>query len=286
MSKKIELNPQIKNFRELLDFSVKTYKENIAYKYKKSLKEPVEYIEKTYEQVGKDVKALGTALLNEKFAGKRIALIGSNRYEWCVSYLGVSCSGILIAPMDKALPENEIASLIKRSEVEAVIFEEKYLEIFKKIKADDTNDLKTLICMDDIEDKEVKTFNSLVKKGNELIENNDNSFDEVKIDENEMAIMLFTSGTTSQSKIVMLSQNNICSNMYAYQTHFKILPTDTLLSFLPIHHTFESSITILYGFYCGAKIAFCDGLRYIQPNLKEYEVSVFVAVPLLLETMH
>ena len=96
----------------------------------------------------------------------------------------------------------------------------------------------------------------------------------------------FTSGTTSQSKIVMLSQKNICSNLYAYQTHFKILSTDTLLSFLPIHHTFESSITILYGFYCGAKVAFCDGLRYIQPNLKEYQVSVFVAVPLLLETMY
>ena len=71
------------------------------------------------------------------------------------------------------------------------------------------------------------------------------------------------------------------------KTHFKINQDDTLLSFLPIHHTFECSITILYGFYSGATIAFCeDGLRYIQANLKEYEVSIFVAVPLVLETMY
>ena len=101
-----------------------------------------------------------------------------------------------------------------------------------------------------------------------------------------MSIMLFTSGTTSASKIVMLSQNNICSNVYSLQTHFKMLEEDTLLSFLPIHHTFESTITMIFGFYSGATVAFCDGLRYIQANLKEYEVSIFVAVPLVLETMH
>ena len=286
MAKKTEMGPEIKNFRELLNHSIEKYKENVAYKYKESLKEPVKYIEKTYEQVGKDVKALGTALLKENFSGKRIALIGANRYEWCVSYLAITCSGNLVAPMDKLLPENEILSLINRSEVDAVICDGKYLEIFKKAKNDETNNLKTIICMDSNEDKEIITLEALIIKGNELLENKDNSFDNAQIDEEKMSIMLFTSGTTSQSKIVMLSQKNICSNLYAYQTHFKILPTDTLLSFLPIHHTFESSITILYGFYCGAKVAFCDGLRYIQPNLKEYQVSVFVAVPLLLETMY
>ena len=139
--------------------------------------------------------------------------------------------------------------------------------------------------MDNVEDEEVIKLFDLVDGGNKLLEANDKRYDQVKINEEEMGIMLFTSGTTSASKIVMLSQRNICSNLYAYQTHFKILPTDTLLSFLPIHHTFESSITINYGFFCGATIAFCDGLRYIQPNLAEYQVSVFVTVPLLLETM-
>ena len=285
-NKKIEINPEVKNIRELVEFSVKKYSNNVAYKYKKDINQkPVEYIEKTYEQVGKDVKALSTALLNEGFAGKRIAVIGGNRYEWCLSYFSIASAGIIVAPMDKALPEVEITSLVQRSEIEAVIFEEKHLEIFKKLKNDFSNNLKTLICMDNVEDEEVIKLYDLIEGGNKLLEANDKRYDQVKINEEEMGIMLFTSGTTSASKIVMLSQKNICANLYAYQTHFKILETDTLLSFLPIHHTFESSITINYGFFCGATIAFCDGLRYIQPNLAEYQVSVFVTVPLLLETM-
>ena len=166
------------------------------------------------------------------------------------------------------------------------IFESKYLDVFKKIKKSKDSKVKTIICMDDIDDKEVEKLTDLIEEGRKLVENGDESYDKVEIDRNEMSIMLFTSGTTSQSKIVMLSQANILGNIWAYQNHFKMLSTDTVLSILPIHHTFESSITIMYGFYSGATIAFCDGLRHIADNLKEYEVSVFVAVPLLLETMY
>ena len=98
--------------------------------------------------------------------------------------------------------------------------------------------------------------------------------------------MLFTSGTTNFPKAVLLSQRNICTNISAIATWVKIYPNDTLLSFLPIHHTFECTITFLYGLYGGATVAFCDGLKHIQKNLAEYKVSVFVAVPLVLETMY
>ena len=98
--------------------------------------------------------------------------------------------------------------------------------------------------------------------------------------------MLFTSGTTNIPKAVLLSQKNICSNISAIATWVKIYETDTLLSFLPIHHTFECTITFLYGLYSGATVAFCDGLKHIQKNLAEYKVSIFVAVPLVLETMY
>ena len=267
----------------------KNYANNIAYKYKKNPEEkPVKYVEKKYSQVVKDVKALATALLDMGFKGKRIALIGENRYEWVISYLAVTCGGMVIAPLDKALPDKEITSLIKRSEVDAVIYEKKHQELFEKLKADSEINLNTLICINEEDDTDSETisFESLLEKGRKLIKEKSKLYDEITIDANSMSIMLFTSGTTSAAKIVMLSQDNILSNLYAYQTHFKINQDDTLLSFLPIHHTFECSITILYGFYSGATIAFCDGLRYIQANLKEYEVSIFVAVPLVLETMY
>ena len=267
----------------------KNYANNIAYKYKENLEEkPTKYIEKTYSQVVKDVKALSTALLDFGFKGKRVALIGENRYEWVVSYLAVTCGGMIIAPLDKALPDKEISSLIKRSKVDAVIYEKKHEDLFEKLKNDEDINLNTLICIDKENDekKESISFKCLLEKGKKLLKEKSKLYDEISIDNNAMSIMLFTSGTTSSAKIVMLSQNNVLSNLYAYQTHFKINQDDTLLSFLPIHHTFECSITILYGFYSGAKVAFCDGLRYIQANLKEYEVSIFVAVPLVLETMY
>lgn len=284
---KKEFNPEFKNFREIVNYASNKYKTNTAYIYKENPNEnPPKYVKKSFEQTGKDIKAFSTALLNANFSSNRVAVIGTNRYEWIVSYFAVTCSGKVIAPMDKALPEEEIRSLIKRSEVEVAIFDKKYLEIFKKIKHEFFSKLKTLICMDDIDDPDVISFNKLLQDGRVLVSNGNTKFDEVKIDENAMAIMLFTSGTTDKAKIVMLSQNNICSNIYAYQNHFIMLPSDTLLSFLPIHHTFESSITIIYGFYCGARVAFCDGIRHIADNLKEYEVSIFVAVPLLLDTMY
>ena len=267
----------------------KNYANNIAYKYKKNPEEkPVKYVEKKYSQVVKDVKALATALLDMGFKGKRVALIGENRYEWVISYLAVTCGGMVIAPLDKALPDKEITSLIKRSEVDAVIYEKKHQELFEKLKTDSEINLNTLICINEEDDTDSETisFESLLEKGRKLIKEKSKLYDEITIDANSMSIMLFTSGTTSAAKIVMLSQDNILTNLYAYQTHFKINQDDTLLSFLPIHHTFECSITILYGFYSGATIAFCDGLRYIQANLKEYEVSIFVAVPLVLETMY
>lgn len=286
--KNITMIPKMDNYREILEYAEKNYTSNIAYKYKRNPEEkPTKYIEKTYNETIKDVKRLATALLNRGFGKKRIALIGDNKYEWCISYLAVTCGGMIIAPLDKALPDKEIASLIKRSEVDAVIFEKKHEELFKKLKEDKDINLNTLICIDkEEEDKDIIKFSNLLEEGKKLLKEKNKIYENVKIDSNSMSIMLFTSGTTSAAKIVMLSQNNVCSNLYAYQSHFKIKQEDTLLSFLPIHHTFECSITILYGFYSGATIAFCDGLRYIQSNLKEYEVSIFVAVPLVLETMY
>ena len=219
------------------------------------------------------------------FKGKRVALIGENRYEWVISYLAVTCGGMVIAPLDKALPDKEITSLIKRSEADAVIYEKKHQELFEKLKADEEINLNTLICIDkkdinedgqkneedskstnakeenqkngkmtetkELSKDETISFESLLEKGRKLIKEKSKLYDEITIDANSMSIMLFTSGTTSAAKIVMLSQDNVLSNLYAYQTHFKINQDDTLLSFLPIHHTFECSITILYGFYSG-----------------------------------
>ncbi len=277
----------IKNYREMIEYSVKNYADKVAYKYKKNgdLKH-VEYVEKTYEQVGKDIKAFATELLNKGLEHQKIVLIGNNRYEWCLSYLAVTSGNMIIVPLDKALPDNEIENLVTRSEAEVAIFDKKYVEVMKKLKNDTNVNLKMLICMDDIKDKNIENFSQLLQKGEELVKNGDDRYEKVEINPEKMSIMLFTSGTTNLPKAVMLSQKNICANLSDFASWVKLYPTDTLLSFLPIHHTFECTVTFLYGFYSGCTVAFCDGLKYIQKNLAEYKVSVFVAVPLVLETMY
>lgn len=140
--------------------------------------------------------------------------------------------------------------------------------------------------MDNTEKEGIIKYKDLLQQGKDLLAKGNKEYEKVEIKENEMYVMLFTSGTTNEPKAVMLSQENICLNVVAYQGNFKINSDDTLLSFLPIHHTFESSITFLYGTYSGATIAFCEGLKHIADNLKEYKVTIFVAVPLVLETMY
>lgn len=277
----------VKNYREMIEYSIKNYADKIAYKYKKNgnLKN-VEYEEKTYEQAGKDIKALATELLNKRLEHKKIILIGNNRYEWCISYLAITTGNMIVVPLDKSLPDNEIENLVTRSEAEVAIFDKKYIEVMKKLKNDADVNLQMLICMDNVKDKEIEKFSDLLQKGEELVKSGDEQYEKVEIDPEKMSIMLFTSGTTNEPKAVMLSQKNVCANLSDFASWVKLYPTDTLLSFLPIHHTFECTVTFLYGFYSGCTIAFCDGLKHIQKNLVEYKVSVFVAVPLVLETMY
>ena len=278
LKKSKKVTKEAENFRDFIT-RFESFGKSIAFKYK----ENNEIKEITYEQYVKDIKALGTALIDMKV--KRVAVIGNNSYKWCTTYLATTTAGKVIVPLDKALTDIEIGNLIKRSEVDTIVYEKKYQKAIDEIIEKGCN-LKNLICMDSKGKKEVLSYDKVLEKGKEMLEKGDNRYDDIKIDSYKMSIMLFTSGTTNEPKAVMLSQNNIASNIVAINKYVKIYRTDTLLSFLPIHHTFECTITFLYGTYSGATVAFCEGLRYIQQNLKDFQVSVFVAVPLVLETMY
>lgn len=274
------------NFRELIEHSAKLYGNKTAFIYKRNPKDTT-YISHSYLDLKNDIESLSSSLLNLKLGKKRIAIIAPNRYEWCVSYLAITMGGMLVVPLDKALPDNEIEDSILRSEVEAIVFDKKYLGIINKIKLEEKSKLKHFICIDFENNTEtILSYSELIKKGKQLLASGDKHYKEVVIDNNAMSIMLFTSGTTSLAKIVMLSQNNICSNIYSIGCIAKVTKEDTFLSFLPLHHTFECTTTFLYGLSCGITVAFCDGLRYMVQNLKEYQVTGLVCVPLMLEAMY
>lgn len=271
---------KITDLKDMLKKSGEKYGKNIAYKLRQ---EEGKYKLITHEQVRKMVDGLGTSLINMGLKDKRIAIIGENRYEWEIAYLSIVCGTGIVVPLDKSLPENELESLIERSEVEAIICSKKYIETLKKIK---NNKLKYIISMDlEKTEDEIISEKELIKKGIELVKKGDKRFTEAEIDNSKMNIMLFTSGTTSLSKAVALSHKNICSNLMDLASTLDVNSNDIFLSFLPLHHVFECTVGFLFAFYIGAQIVFCDGIRHIPENLKEYKVSVMASVPAIYERL-
>ena len=275
---------KITDLKDMINKSVAKFSDRPAYVFKTEKKG--EFKEITYKQLKNDIDSLGTALINLGLEGKRVAVIGENRYEWGVTYLAVVNGTGTIVPLDKALPANEIESLIIRSGVEAIVYSNKYNEIMNDLKEKKNTDLKYFISMDlDESENGIISFKKLLTRGKELLENGDKRFIDAKINVEDMRIMLFTSGTTSKSKAVMLSHKNIASNLMDISSVLKVREDDRFLSFLPLHHTFECTTGFLLPLSVGASIAFCDGIRHIAENIKEYDITFMVSVPVLYENM-
>lgn len=138
----------------------------------------------------------------------------------------------------------------------------------------------------DKKENDIYSQKELMEKGKELIESGNTEFLNAEIDNETMGIMLFTSGTTAMSKAVMLSHKNICSNLMDITSVIKLTDKDRLLSFLPLHHTFECTVGFLYPISVGASIAFCEGIRHIADNVKEFQITAMISVPILYETIY
>ena len=284
-TKKLYEPQKFNNLKEIINNSQEKFADKPAFKLKTE-QEGV-FKEITYKEYVNDINSLGTALISIGLKDKRIGVIGENRKEWELSYLSIVCGTGIVVPLDKALPENEILSLIERSEIEAIFYSDKYNSVMEKVKEQKIGKIKFFISMDAEETKDgIYSQKELIKLGKDLLKNGARSFLDAEIDNEKMSIMLFTSGTTSKSKAVALSHKNICSNIYDISSVFDVGTEDTLLSFLPLHHTFESTVGFLYPVSVGACVAFCEGLRHIAQNIKEYQVSVMIAVPVLFENMY
>ena len=273
-----------KNIKEIVYNSAKKFAENVAFVIKqKNEKKEVSYESITYKKLLQDVNEFGTKLYDMGLKNKRVAIVGRNRYEWVVAHLSNLLGGIVSIPLDKELQVDELESCLERSKADVIVFDEKYIDNIEKIKQNGKTNLQEYVCM--TEQEGYKNFWTLKKEGAEILKNGNNEYVNCEIDNDKMAILLFTSGTTSKSKAVMLSNTNIASNVYAMLLVEDMRPTDNNLAFLPFHHIFGSTCMIVM-IAIGAKTAFPDGLRYVAQNLKEYQISLFVGVPLLVEAIY
>lgn len=275
LKEKYHKTEEVTNLKDMLYRSGDIYRNRTAFK-KKNKNGEIETV--TYEQFKNDVVSLGTSLIDKGFLNRRIAVIGKNSYDWCVSYMAATIVGIVV-PIDKELHTDDVINFMNVSQTVCILGDDKnlssILDNIQKVENPDTE----FITFE-------KNFASILEAGKKSYENGNTKFDDITIDPDELRILLFTSGTTGSAKGVCLSQRNICSNILSIYGIVKVKRSDLFLSILPLHHTYECTIGFLLPIYSGASVAHCEGLRYIAKNMQEYHPSVILCVPLLLENLH
>ncbi len=275
----------VSDCRELVKRSCEKYGTKVAFKFKKDGK----LIEKNYIDFDKDVDALGTALYNLGLKDSFMSVFAENRYEWGVAYFSIINGTGVGVPLDKYLPANEVENLVSRGKVETIFYSQNYHEMMLEFSKKEST-LKYFICMDDIDlpsdDSRFILMSALIKKGSELIEQGNKEFIDAVIDTEKMSILLFTSGTTMASKGVMLSHKNIASNVTSVTALLKIYPTDVHLSLLPLHHTFENTIGLMFMILSGVTISYSEGIKHLVQNIREFKVTILVGVPAIFEAIY
>lgn len=254
---------------------------------------------KTYGELERDVEALSVALYDEALYGKRkIAVIGANSYMWCVTYIAAVCNLGVIVPLDPLLPANEILQLLQRSEVDTLICDASYIEKLDEsvkeapflrykfymnlAKESDKQQEKLLAAAEKFAYVDVDT---LLVRGTSL-QAQGGVYKPLDLQASTLAALLFTSGTTSGSKAVMLSHYNITSDVAALLRVMN-LPADVChLMVLPLHHCFENTCGLHAVTALGGKLAVCDGLRYINRNLEEYHPQLLIGVPAIYDAFY
>lgn len=272
----------IKDLRDLINQSTELYGDRPAFEIKNSKNG---HFEITYKRYRNEINCLGTALTDMGLAGEKIAVAGDNCYEWCLSYMATVCGVGVVVPIDRELLFDDINSILNVADVKLLICDGKFASKLDGRRAEMKDDL-TIVYMRNEPSEDSLTVAKLLERGQALLDSGDRRYLDAVIDPEAMCSLLFTSGTTGASKGVMLCHRNFCSEVMAAMGVIKISPEDCGISMLPLHHTYESTIILFFAPYCGAKVTFCDGFKYVLKNMKEFNPSVFVSVPLILETVH
>lgn len=239
-------------------------------------------INKSYIDFKNDVQSLSTKLIEMGMKNQRIAVMGKNRYSWAISYLAATIIGIVV-PIDKEASKENVKEFLNVSNSKAIIADDKYLNEIFEFKSELKNETM-LIDMQNT--SKYMNLSDLIADGKKLIDEGNSEYENIKINPDEMKILLFTSGTTGNSKAVMLSHKNICSNIVSIASIVKVDNATRVLSILPLHHTYECTIGYLLVVYGGGTICYCEGLRYITKNIQEYQPTFILCVPLLLENVY
>lgn len=273
------MNVQSSTIRELLVRAEASYGSCDAFRYKaKSAdsdgkKTIVEH--KTYTELKQDSEKFSAALDEIGEKNTHVAILGATSYEWVITYMGTVNGGNVAVPIDAQLPDNEICDLLVRADVTTLVYDDSKARAAAFASANCPG-LRHLIAMDKADHEgEVLSFQKLV--------NGQNPGYDYAPEPEELATIMFTSGTTGKSKGVMLSHRNLAEN--ATCLDMKIEPGTVIMSVLPIHHAYCLSMDILKGISIGCVICINDSLLRVARNIKLFEPNMILMVPLMIETL-
>jgi len=235
----------------------------------------------TYGELADYILRFGNALTKIGLKERaHIALIGENRVQWSISYLTLMSFNYVVVPIDKNLTQNEILNIIHESDAEAIIFSETFAEMLTGLQSS-LKKLKYFICMDETSiGGDFLNMCKLIQESSPVPKEN-----LPKINPDEMAKIIFTSGSLGRAKGVMLSQKNLATNLMDMVSMLFMYPEDRFLSILPIHHTYECTCGMLCPLYCGSSIHYARSLKTIVDDLQKVQATIFLGVPLLYDKM-
>lgn len=224
-----------------------------------------EDFEKTYRNLSDDIKNL-TAYLNDNgFFGKKIGILAHNSYEWVLLFLTVASDLGIIVPLDKELKPKEIETSVEKVKLDFLFYDDSTKDKIENIK-------KNTVCIN------IRNLKDFVIEGQHLKSPS-------KLFKNDYCALFFTSGTSDNPKIVMLSQRNLVSCAYASKKAFKLYTNDRYYTILPLHHTLTLMCGVLVPLTAGCSFCFSKDFRNMQKELKYYQPTALTVVPRILEFM-
>lgn len=283
------------SLRDALEAACRQYAELDAYLYRVKPGGPEVHI--SYTQLLEDLQSLTTALLEAGVpqGGARVAVIGENSYAWVLSFNVAAAYLGLAIPLDHQLPDEEAIGLLQRAEANVLCYSAKHGRLAEKAR--ETCPRIEVFCkMDMLEAPSTSTnltgageatsISEFLARGRTLRANGDQRYRQHRPAPDDVASIIFTSGTTNISKGVMLTHENITTNLYAAGESFDLKPGKRALSVLPLHHTYENTAGMYSFLVNGCTICINDGLRYIASNLKDWQISYMIIVPAIAESIY
>ena len=277
----------VKNLIDNFAYAAERFDDHTLFMFERARKD----YEISYKDFYKYACAMTRGYMHLGLAGKRIAIIGENCPEWIATYLAAISSGGIAVPIDVALSKEQLVEFAKMAEVEVLAYSKTWAS-FVEENADSFEGVSTFIQLADTTfDFETAEIHELEKFTTaEKIAHTGNAIKNIAIPEQDterMSVMLFTSGTTGTSKIVMLNQRNICSVINdARKPLAAFNDKDQLLSVLPVHHTYELTCGIFAASDHGCAIAINDSIKHVTKNLKKYKPTAMAVVPLYVEVFY